>query len=123
MNTVLKNLKYSWIKINRKGPESIEGLLVELNDGHLVLIANNEVFRIALYHVKNFSVAVKMEQNSNEEQQNNNQSNQNQSNQNQSNNQNDSNSNEQSDNNKVYSNKVERYKAQRSRRRRQVRQG
>ena len=55
---VLTNLKYSWIKINRKGPESMEGLLVESNDDYLVLAINKEIFRIATYHVKNFSLSI-----------------------------------------------------------------
>lgn len=56
MNDLLSNLKYSWIKINRKGPESIEGMLVEANEDYLVLVVNNEIFRISTFHVKNFSV-------------------------------------------------------------------
>ncbi len=55
-NDLLSNLKYSLVKINRKGPESIEGMLVEANEDHLVLVVNNEVFRISTFHVKNFSV-------------------------------------------------------------------
>ncbi|EPD50822.1 hypothetical protein HMPREF1210_02330 [Paenisporosarcina sp. HGH0030] len=57
-NGLLKNLTYSWIKINRKGPESIEGLLTEANDEYLVMVVNNEIFRIANYHVKNFSLNI-----------------------------------------------------------------
>ncbi|MFC6040585.1 hypothetical protein ACFPYN_14250 [Paenisporosarcina macmurdoensis] len=55
-NDILSNLKYSLVKINRKGPESIEGMLVEANEDHLVLVVNNEVFRISAFHVENFSV-------------------------------------------------------------------
>jgi len=55
-NDLLSNLKYSWVKINRKGPESIEGMLVEANEDYLVLVVNNEIFRISTFHVKNFSV-------------------------------------------------------------------
>ncbi|MDX1805678.1 MAG: hypothetical protein R3267_01475 [Paenisporosarcina sp.] len=55
-NDLLSNLKYSWLKINRKGPESIEGMLVESNEDYLVLVVNNEIFRISTFHVKNFSV-------------------------------------------------------------------
>ncbi|MGB2992305.1 MAG: hypothetical protein WBB47_06675 [Paenisporosarcina sp.] len=55
-NDLLSNLKYSWIKINRKGPESIEGMLVDANEDYLVLVVNNEIFRISTFHVKNFSV-------------------------------------------------------------------
>lgn len=57
-NNLLTNLKLSWIKVNRKGPESIEGLLIESNENYLVLIVNNEIFRIPTYHVKNFSVSI-----------------------------------------------------------------
>ncbi|MFX3673610.1 MAG: hypothetical protein ACE3JQ_04045 [Paenisporosarcina sp.] len=56
MNGVLTNLKYSWIKINRKGPESLEGMLVDSNDNHLVIVVANEILRVSTYHVKNFSV-------------------------------------------------------------------
>lgn len=59
---LLTNLKLSWIKVNRKGPESIEGLLVEANENYLVLIVNNEIFRIPTYHVKNFSVSINKSQ-------------------------------------------------------------
>lgn len=66
---LLSNLKYSWIKINRKGPESMEGLLVESNDDYLVLVINNEIFRIASYHVKNFSLSVNKQEEQKTEQQ------------------------------------------------------
>lgn len=83
---VLANLKYCWLKINRKGPESIEGLLVDSNEDHLVLVVKDEIFRIATYHVKNFSVGLNYaqessEENSNTENASNQNSNQNESNQ------------------------------------------
>lgn len=56
MNDVLTNLKYTWIKINRKGPESLEGMLVDSNDDHLVIVVDNEILRVSTYHVKNFSI-------------------------------------------------------------------
>lgn len=62
MNDVLTNLKYSWVKINRKGPESVEGLLVDSNDNHLALAVENEIIRVSTYHVKNFSVNHKNKQ-------------------------------------------------------------
>ena len=55
-NELLSNLKYSWIKINRKGPESVEGMLVESNEDYLILVVNDEIFRISIFHLKNFSV-------------------------------------------------------------------
>jgi spore coat protein B len=59
LNDVLTNLKYSWVKVNRKGPESVEGLLVDSNDQQLVLAVDNEILRISTYHVKNISVSSK----------------------------------------------------------------
>ncbi|WP_075619614.1 hypothetical protein [Paenisporosarcina indica] len=87
---VLANLKYCWIKINRKGPESIEGLLVDINEDHLVLVVKNEIFRIATFHVKNISVGLNYteEQSNNEKSENqnsNDESNQNTSNSNSNN--------------------------------------
>lgn len=67
MNDVLTNLKYSWIKVNRKGPESVEGLLVDSNDQHLVLAVDNEILRISTYHIKNFSVNIKTSKEETEE--------------------------------------------------------
>lgn len=71
---LLANLKLTWIKINRKGPECIEGLLVDANDDFLVLVVNNEVLRIATYHVKNFSVSASKPNNQSDEENTNNQS-------------------------------------------------
>lgn len=60
MHGVLTNLKYSWIKVNRKGPESLEGMLVDSNDNHLVIVVDNEILRVSTFHVKNFSVKNKV---------------------------------------------------------------
>lgn len=67
MNDLLSNLKYSWIKVNRKGPESVEGLLVDSSDQHLVLAVDNEILRISTYHIKNFSVNTKTSKEESEE--------------------------------------------------------
>lgn len=53
---LLKELKYSWVKINRGGPEKIEGVLVDSSDEYLVLTTNDEVNRIPTYHIRNVSV-------------------------------------------------------------------
>ena len=90
---VLGNLKYCWIKINRKGPESVEGLLVEANDDHLVLVVKDEIFRIATFHVKNFSVNVNYTSQSSDNDNSDDNSNNQNSNNNNSNNNNSNNSN------------------------------
>lgn len=98
LNDLLMNLKYSWIKINRKGPESVEGLLIEIHDDHLVLAVDNQIFRIVLYHVKNFSVKINNSENeknqkSNDDSSNTDNSNDQNSNNNNSNNKNSNNQN------------------------------
>lgn len=53
---LLNKLKYSWVKINRGGPEKIEGVLVDSSDDYLVLTVNDEVNRIPIFHIRNISV-------------------------------------------------------------------
>lgn len=116
---VLANLKYCWIKINRKGPESVEGLLVDANEDHLVLVVKDEIFRIATYHVKNFSVGLNYTEESDDE----NSENQDSNNENESN-QNSSNSN--SNNRQAYEehlNQMMRIKRRKNRQKAQQSQG
>lgn len=56
-NNFLTSLKNYWVKINRKGQESLQGLVVETNEKYLKLDVNNEIFKIPTYHVRNFSVS------------------------------------------------------------------
>lgn len=56
-NNFLTSLKNYWVKINRKGQESLQGLVVETNEKYLELDVNNEIFKIPTYHVRNFSVS------------------------------------------------------------------
>lgn len=53
---LLKKLKYSWVKINRGGPEKIEGVLVDSSEDYLVLTVKDEVNRIPTFHIRNISV-------------------------------------------------------------------
>ncbi|MCJ8006418.1 hypothetical protein ACFFF5_03170 [Lederbergia wuyishanensis] len=62
MNSVLGNLKYHWIKINRGGPESIEGVLDEVNGDYLTIISNEEIIRVSMFHIRNFSYGAKVDQ-------------------------------------------------------------
>jgi spore coat protein B len=49
------NLHNFWIKINRDGPESVEGVLSDNTTDHIVLVKNKEIFRISTFHIRNFS--------------------------------------------------------------------
>lgn len=57
----LAKLKYCWIKVNLKGPESVEGLLMEIHDDYLTLVVKEEINRIALYHIKSISLNMEFE--------------------------------------------------------------
>ena len=58
---LLDNLKYQWVKINRGGPEKIEGVLCGLDKDFVSIINNEEVVRISLFHFRNISNGVKPE--------------------------------------------------------------
>jgi len=50
--TLLQSFKYRWVKINRGGPEKIEGILQDVSGGYVTLIIKEEVVLIALSHIK-----------------------------------------------------------------------
>ncbi len=54
----LANIKYYWVKINRDGPESIEGLLVDSTEDYLVVVVNRDVLRFPLFHLKSISFSI-----------------------------------------------------------------
>ena len=59
---VLDNMKYQWVKINRGGPEKIEGILFEANEDFIVVIKNEEIVRLSMFHVRSISYsALKVE--------------------------------------------------------------
>ena len=65
--SVLEKLKYRWVKINRGGPETLEGVLNEANDDFVTIISNEEIIRIATFHIRNISYGVKIEKTKSEE--------------------------------------------------------
>ncbi|WP_019413703.1 hypothetical protein [Paenisporosarcina sp. TG20] len=56
-NNPLTCIEKHWVKINRKGLESLQGLVLENNEKYLILEVNNEIFKIPTYHVRSFSVS------------------------------------------------------------------
>ena len=63
---VLNDLKYKWIKINRGGPECVEGLLSECMTECITLVNGDEVIYIINYHIKSVSQIVKNKKNEEE---------------------------------------------------------
>ncbi|OOR30203.1 spore coat protein [Bacillus cereus] len=63
---VLSDLKYKWVKINRGGPESVEGLLSEVHDGCSTLVNGEEVIYVINFHIKSVNQIVKYKKNEEE---------------------------------------------------------
>ncbi|HWI48801.1 MAG TPA: hypothetical protein VNU45_11320 [Rummeliibacillus sp.] len=59
--SVLGNLKYQWVKINRGGPEKLEGVLDEVTDDFLTIILNEEIIRVSMFHIRSISYGLKIE--------------------------------------------------------------
>ncbi|MEH7110653.1 MULTISPECIES: hypothetical protein [Bacillaceae] len=59
---LLDCLKLQWVKINRGGPEKLEGVLSDINKDFLTLISTEEVVRLSMYHIRNISYGLKIEQ-------------------------------------------------------------
>ena len=58
---LLDSLKFKWIKINRGGPEKLEGVLTEVNKDYVFLINNQEIVRLSMNHIKSISYGLKIE--------------------------------------------------------------
>jgi spore coat protein B len=52
---VVRNLHHKKVKINRGGPESVEGVVSNVFDNHLELTVNNDIVFISIYHIKSIS--------------------------------------------------------------------
>ncbi|WP_409297021.1 hypothetical protein V1498_04035 [Peribacillus sp. SCS-26] len=57
----INSLKFQWVKINRGGKESLEGVLEDVNDDYIRVVMNEEIIRISMFHVRNISLGVKSE--------------------------------------------------------------
>ena len=58
---ILDCLTLQWVKINRGGPETLEGVLDSVTDDYAIIVANEEIIRVALFHIRNISYGVKIE--------------------------------------------------------------
>ncbi|MFE6166264.1 hypothetical protein ACFVP8_00170 [Viridibacillus arvi] len=59
--SILNSLQYSWIKINRGGPEMLEGVLDEVGTDYVIIIANQEIIRLSMFHIRSLSYGAKVE--------------------------------------------------------------
>ena len=65
--SLLNDLRYQWININRGGPEKIEGVLDEVHEDYVTLILNEEVIRLSMFHIRNVSSGPKIKNDKSEE--------------------------------------------------------
>lgn len=54
--TVVSNFLHHWVKVNRGGPEMLEGIMEEVTDDYITVFAKDEIVRLAMYHVRNISL-------------------------------------------------------------------
>ncbi|OMP68396.1 hypothetical protein [Domibacillus epiphyticus] len=58
---VLHDLKYHWVTVNRGGHEKYQGVLDDINDDYITIVYNEEVIRVAMFHIRNISYDKKLE--------------------------------------------------------------
>lgn len=59
--SVLGKLTLRWVKINRGGPETLEGIMDIVTDDFVTIVANEEIIRVSLFHIRNISYGVKID--------------------------------------------------------------
>ena len=62
LERLLDSLKYQWIRINRGGPEKLEGVLIDVKNDYISLINQEEIVRISMFHIRNLSDGEKIEE-------------------------------------------------------------
>jgi spore coat protein B len=58
---LLESIKYQWVRINRGGPETLEGVLNDVNKEFASLIVKEEVVRFSMKHMRNISYGLRIE--------------------------------------------------------------
>ncbi|NEW05430.1 hypothetical protein GK047_05285 [Paenibacillus sp. SYP-B3998] len=55
-HSLLTRLNHSFVQINRGGPEKFDAFIVESSSDYLLLVVNNEVVRVPVFHIRSISV-------------------------------------------------------------------
>ncbi|MEH7303435.1 hypothetical protein [Neobacillus drentensis] len=58
---LLEGIRFQWVKINRGGSESLEGVLSDANKHFASLIVKEEVVRFSMKHIRNISYGLMVE--------------------------------------------------------------
>lgn len=52
---ILSKLSFTWVVINRGGPERVEGVLIDVDRSGISLVLKDEVVKVSDFHVRNIS--------------------------------------------------------------------
>ncbi|MFP5111898.1 hypothetical protein ACSU64_05905 [Bacillaceae bacterium C204] len=63
---LLESIRFQWVRINRGGPESFEGVLSEVNKHFASLIVKEEVVRVSMKHIRNVSYGLVVDKKGND---------------------------------------------------------
>ena len=66
-NNCISNFCDSWVKVNRGGPEALEGILNKVYDDSVTVYSKQDVVHLAMYHIRNISFGAKKEEAEKEE--------------------------------------------------------
>ncbi|WP_051359475.1 hypothetical protein [Paucisalibacillus globulus] len=58
---ILNGLRHRWVQINRGGPEKLEGVLEEVTNDYVVVVAGEAIVRVSTFHLRNISYGVRIE--------------------------------------------------------------
>lgn len=66
---VLEQLNHRWVKVNRGGPETLEGIIVmdDVNDDFITIVSNEEIIKLSMFHIRNISYGAKVEKSKKDE--------------------------------------------------------
>jgi hypothetical protein len=60
-NDLVGSLVHSWVKINRGGPNAVEGIIAEVKNDFVYVVSNQEIVSISMFHINNVSYGLKFE--------------------------------------------------------------
>jgi spore coat protein B len=64
---LLEGIRFQWVKINRGGSESLEGVLSDVNKNFASLIVKEEVVRFSMKHIRNISYGLMLKKSKKED--------------------------------------------------------
>lgn len=60
--SVISKFSHRWVKVNRGGPEALEGILNEVEDDFVTVFSKHDVVHLVMFHIRNISFGAKKEE-------------------------------------------------------------